>query len=364
MARLTPSEFRARLRFVTTIEPSPVVLVSERPTGPIVELEAYREQMADRRVESLGKPGIYLDQSPTGAGKTHADMAAFRSAARSLSVQPTHENCEEVVEQLCEAGLDAVAYPGRFAGGLAQNCWNDDADAAESMSLSVASAICPFCPETKRCLESGYLALVRQANAARVAVATHARAKHMGLAALSEGRDFASIHENGADVLLPQKKIWAASLIAARDVLRVVLNDPRWLDRFGPATTVDDDGKTIKDEKTTSWRDHLYAFLKHLADICDDLLKAAAETDGCQNFVPTTTLPKPAGVENVLFRASRETKTDFDGEPVWAVLLTVATGDFLRIGVLNYDRRQAISIEASEPVGEQDDCGDVLQSSE
>lgn len=360
----SPSEFRAKLRRFKVFEPSPVVLVSERPTGPLVSLDEYRADMAKSRVESLGKPGLYLDQSETGAGKTHADMAAFRLAGRSLSIQPTHKNCEEVVKQLCEAGLDAVAFPGRFATGLGQNCWNDNADAAEAMSLSVAAAICPHCPAKKRCLETGYLAALARAKAARVAVATHARAIHTGLAALSEGRDFASIHEDVANVLLPQSKIPARSLVVARDVLHRVLNDPHWRDQFRNATTVDDDGETvITDEKKTALRDQQDQFLRLLADVCDGLLATAATTDAAKNYVPTTTMHKPSGIENVLFRASRECKADFCRKPVWSALLTVSTGEFLRIGVLNYERTTT-DIATSRPAGEQDDSGDDAESPE
>ena len=60
---------------------------------------------------SLGKPGVYLDTSPTGAGKSYADAEAIKRAGSSLVVVPVHENCREAVNEFAAAGVDAVAYP-------------------------------------------------------------------------------------------------------------------------------------------------------------------------------------------------------------------------------------------------------------
>ncbi len=341
MPCLTPAEFHARLRHFTTIAPPSVLLESRRSTAPVVELDHYRQQMADRRVESVGKPGIFLDQSPTGAGKSHADLAAFRVAQRSLSIQPTHENCEEVVQEVIANGLEAVAYPGRFTKTSkkgSQNCWNPDADAAESMSLSVAAAICPLCPEKKRCLEVGYLNAVQKAKASRVAVGTHARAIHTGLAELSDGIDFVPVHEDVISVLLPQISIPAESLNVARQVLHMVLNDPRWLDRFDTVWMVNSDGATtIKDEPRTSRRDAQYEFLMHMASVCDDLIATAAAAQFSQSVKSAMSQPEPVGIHSLLFHASREFGANFCGKPVWSVLLLAATGSYLRLGVITDD---------------------------
>ena len=37
-------------------------------------LSGYRDELSRTRVESIGHPGVYVDRSATGAGKTHADM--------------------------------------------------------------------------------------------------------------------------------------------------------------------------------------------------------------------------------------------------------------------------------------------------
>ena len=67
--------------------------------------------MTTARLESVHKPGIYLDRSPTGAGKTHADIQLCEAAGTSLTIVPSHANCQETELLYREHGLDAAAYP-------------------------------------------------------------------------------------------------------------------------------------------------------------------------------------------------------------------------------------------------------------
>ena len=67
--------------------------------------------MTKRRLESVNKPGIYLDRSPTGAGKTHADIQLCKAVGKSLTVVPSHANCQETELLFREHGLNAAAYP-------------------------------------------------------------------------------------------------------------------------------------------------------------------------------------------------------------------------------------------------------------
>ena len=53
------------------------------PTGQVVKLDDWWKEMAAARIESIGKPGLYCDSSPTGAGKSHADRQAMIAASRS-----------------------------------------------------------------------------------------------------------------------------------------------------------------------------------------------------------------------------------------------------------------------------------------
>lgn len=363
MVCLTPSEFRSRLRFLEPVVPNPVVLVSERRTGPTIKLEDYRQDMADRRIESIGKPGIYLDQSETGAGKSHADMAAFRMAGRSLSVQPTHENCAEVVAACRLQGLDAVAYPARKTRGKDQNCWNDDANAAERMGLSPTSAICPYCSKYASCSESGYLAQIKQADAASIAVATHARAKHAGLAQLAEGRDFVSIHEDAVDVLVPQLDLPAERLEVARSIVERLLVDPYWLNWFGDNFGVDLEGNIVTDVEKEERRTKLFEFFTHLANVIDHVIEIASATDSVQSIEPPHTLPVPPGAHNLLFRISRDLKADFGTKPIWPLLLFTATGAFHHEGVVTHEQRRQIGRGDALAIGRENDLHDAAKSS-
>lgn len=364
MVCLSASEFRARLRHAETIKPPPVALISERPTGVVVELDDYRQQMADRRVASLGKPGIYLDESPTGAGKSHADLAAFRLARRSLSIQPTHENCEEVVAALRMEGLNAVAYPGRHTGGEGQNCWNTDADLAEAMGLSPTAAICPFCREYKHCSEFGYLAGIKRADEAKIAVATHARAIHAGLQGLAKGREFISIHEDADGVLVPLVSIPADRLEVAREIAGRLLNDPSYLDWFGDNTDVDDEGHTFTNLEKAERRNAVFEFVKHLADLIDHLIQTATETDSIQSIALPNTMRVPPGTSRLLFQVSRELKADFGKKPVWPLLLYSASGHFHREGVLAHEQQAQSQGGANAFTSRgENDCDDSPQSS-
>ena len=52
------------------IEPEPTITL---PLGK------WRDNMLQARLHSLGKPGVYLDRSPTGSGKSYVDFAAVQA---------------------------------------------------------------------------------------------------------------------------------------------------------------------------------------------------------------------------------------------------------------------------------------------
>jgi hypothetical protein len=335
MERLTTEAFVARLRLTETVRPEAVHIVSERPDGPVVELDEYRAEMVQRRLDRLGKPVVSIDCGPTGAGKSTADLEAFKVAGRSLSIQRTHENCREVVNDCLADGIDAAAYPKRNTKGQEANCWNRDADDAEAIGLCVVRSVCnSSCRHRQRCVDSGYLSEVVAANDATVAVATHARAIHSGLDVLCEGRDFVAIHEDSLDVLCPQTSIPAATLCTVREVLHRLLNDPRWLDGFAPVPATNDDGQTTRDDRTTEAREARFRFLHHFADVVDRLISFADETTTAKEVPVGVTMPEPPGLQSLLFKACRELTLRFDGKPVWNLLLQIATGETSHTGVL------------------------------
>ena len=313
----------------------------EQPIGPEVPLDDWREQLQIRRIDSVGHPGINLDRSGTGYGKTTADFAAIevvsQNNGRALVILPTHENCKELEEELRDAGINAVAYPRRLTQGNDPNCGNSDADIAEKVGLSVVAAVCPTCPERKRCSQSGYLKELKQASEATVAIATHSRAIFAGLANLSTGREYVAIHEDSLKVLRPNCSIIESDLRVARDeVLTWLVNDPKWLDWYGDILRHDDEGRLIGNEKLRQRRDALREFAILLNELCDWLLKELANHGRTRRLTTPRTISKAVGIERLLFRATGEARKvghDFSGS-VWRLLLAVATGEIADLGVI------------------------------
>ncbi len=313
----------------------------EQPAGPVVSLDDWREQLRTRRVESVGQPGINLDRSGTGYGKTFADFAAIEAVVakggRALVVLPTHENCDELETDLTDRGIDAMAYPGRLTEGDDQNCWNPEADVAQAMGLSAVAAVCPACPERKRCSRSGYLHELKLASEATVAIATHNRAIYAGLGTLSTGRGYVAIHEDSLNVLRPSCSVKEADLVIAFEVLVRLVNEPKWLDWYGDILRYDD-GKLIGNAKLRQQRrEALREFAILLNEVCDRLLLELAVQPGRTRRLTTPkTAPKAIGIERLLYRATGEAWKaghPFSGS-VWRLVLAVATGEIADLGVI------------------------------
>ena len=96
-------------------ESLPVVTV-EPSTKPVLPMDDIRSEMLESRLWSLGKPGVYLDRSGTGTGKSRQSVTACAEAARRgqrvLYVAPVHANADEIVGMMRDAGIvDAGKYP-------------------------------------------------------------------------------------------------------------------------------------------------------------------------------------------------------------------------------------------------------------
>lgn len=171
-------------------------VIQEQTRGELPrELEDYRRDMEISRLSSIGHPGIYLDTSPPGAGKSHADIAAAASAGKSLTVVPTHKNASEVALTMQAAGLSAAAYPKLTKGtdDELQTCSNyPAAEAAMNIGLSPSRSVCPVCEFSTDC---EYQSLMREANAAGHRIACHARAA-LGFSHIAQDRRYIAIHED------------------------------------------------------------------------------------------------------------------------------------------------------------------------
>jgi hypothetical protein len=181
-------------------------------------LDAWREEIVRARVRTLYSPGVYYDKSPTGAGKSHADIEALRrneeamkaqhyptpearedamkKLPRSLTLVPTHDNCAEVVAAQRAAGLESAAYPRLDSSSCVRF---DEATATTGRGLSFMKALCPECEFRDGC---PYHNQFEEARNARHAVATHSRAR-VSLPDLVRKRAVLSLHETPLDVLRP-----------------------------------------------------------------------------------------------------------------------------------------------------------------
>lgn len=371
----------------TVIAPEAVYV----PPVPDAEarLDAYRRELLALRLERVGRHGVYLDRTATGGGKTFADITTTARAAamgeRSLIICPTHANASEIESDLREQGADAKAYPPRMTENtrvpcpkcdgedgnsdcgicrgagwldLVANCWNVQADDCEAMGLPVVTTVCPGCHRGGDCKRSGYLKQIIEASNATIAVATHSRASWAKLAELGAGRTVQAIHENAADLFSPSLDVTEADLQAAVGVLDRVLNDPKWLDWFGG-----DDS-----EETEKRREKLFSFSSFLLDTGVWMLRQIASAERTIEILPATWMSRPAGIEQMLFRASKQAGVKFGGQP-WKAMLGVASGEVHFAGVSvdeRFARRRSGQDDSEEDRGGLaepaiEHCGDVLR---
>ena len=165
---------------------------------PERSLDEWRQEMADSRIATLGRPGRYLDRSPCGSGKSYSDCIALsrHEAGRSLFLQPTHASCAEVEEELQRQGISAVSYPKLDL----QTCSRfPEALDIQQQGLVFQAILCPACPHAPAC---PYRIAYSRARTAQHAIATHKRGE-IRMADLTLDRDYVTIHENPLAMLRP-----------------------------------------------------------------------------------------------------------------------------------------------------------------
>ena len=192
-------------------------------------LEAWRAEITRSRLEAVNEPGVYLDRSPTGAGKSWSEGRAMAAASgRGVLIVPTHQNAREAIFGLEDHGLSAVAFPELTA----ENCGNfEAAETARELGLQVVQTACVSCPlQTKmNCRRSGWTAERDAARDAEIQVMTHQRAAIVGLAEVSPAGAYVAVHESPLAVLRPQVVVERLDLQRLRVGLSDMLDDPRWL---------------------------------------------------------------------------------------------------------------------------------------
>ncbi len=244
-------------------------------------LENYRHKIAMQRLDSVGNPGIYLDTSPTGSGKSYADAAACQKAGHSLTLQATHKQCAATEGEYQRSGMAAVAYPA-----LTSKTCDNYSEAARAMDhgLSASGAICPGCPHRDTC---EYQTILAEAEAADHRIATHHRGAFC-MNGLAGGRNYISIHEGFTDLLRPKIEVSAGLKKVA---------DLAYECRIAA-------GK-IYGAKERATAQYFYLKMERIASELDDELSSRTTTDQIDRPVIAAA---PFGCETQLFRAMKEAK--------------------------------------------------------
>jgi hypothetical protein len=281
-----------------------VKVEDRQPTGENVRtLEDYRKEMVDLRVQSVMAidGGVYLDRSPTGSGKSRADIPAVRLAGTSLTVVPTIRNSKEAEESYNREGLLAAAYPA-LTKEVCQNY--DEATKAIGFGLSPSSCVCLGCEYRTGCV---YRETMKDAEAADHRIATHKRTE-LSFESLAENRRYISIHEDPTNLFRP-----TAEIGSGLDVVSVVAQHARHLaaDR-GDATA-----------------QHFFWKMEEASHWLADQLACATVTTGLP-------MPSPAGrpnnVDSDLWRSILATDTRPSGNAV-RIAKALAGGDLHGITV-------------------------------
>src|SRR5207248_1722636 len=114
-----------------------------RPPRSVTTLEEAREEMKDARLHAMNHRGIYLDDGPTGIGKSHADIHTAKrldgEGKRSLTMVPTHQQCRQTVEERGRQGVGSTAYPQLSQETCARY---DEAIHVQTLGLSFVEALC------------------------------------------------------------------------------------------------------------------------------------------------------------------------------------------------------------------------------
>ena len=146
------------------------------PTGPVVELQDWRQQMIKARLDSLGHIGqIMFDGSTMGAGKSTADLAAMKQAGKTATFLLTHDACDELAEKLTQDGLIAAAHPPLNASTclmFGTKTHPGPAQLALKAGLNVGQCVCTGRDKYDLCT---YQKQREQARIADHTIATHTR---------------------------------------------------------------------------------------------------------------------------------------------------------------------------------------------
>lgn len=210
-----------------------------RPPAPN-GIEQHRDEMRQRRETIRSAPGIFLDRSGTGSGKSYADAIEIPFYKRSLTVVPRHEIAWEVLESDRKAGIDAAVYPELSTcekNCKGEKCWRfkygpaacvkgccenyEEVNIALGMGFSASETVCLKCGFNKDCEYKRRLTAIESS---RHLIATNSRLS-LSFGSIASSADFVTIHESVFFTLRPAIEIkgtpkTVTALEAIRDVAR------------------------------------------------------------------------------------------------------------------------------------------------
>ena len=285
--------------------------------GEVRSLQWWSNQLVEKKLASLTSPGVYVDASPVGSGKSWSDRQAVSQVTKAVIVVPTIEGAEETATALRDAGIDARATPKRVEG---VNCWNPMASKAEKMGLSILGTACISCPHgrgegaDRRCWEpGGYQRDLSDSRDGQTVVLTHARVQAERLD--RQGADLVIVHESALDTVRPYRPL---TMSHVRNAARLLQGPSK------PSLNPDEPGKGDRLEDGDRWA------LWRLRDVAEAIL-TALESPGRPaerielpplDQIPEAALEMLRGVSMRLFQATihGQVKTD------WGTLLLAAAG--------------------------------------
>jgi hypothetical protein len=251
--------------------------------------------MVEKRKQAMQQPGVHLDQSPTGSGKTHADAEVLKAAdgRRSLTLLANHAQCTEAIQMRASQQMTSVSYPRLDATTCRRF---DEAKMVSVAGLSPAAALCPSCEYRSYCL---YRMKLVQARETQHAVATHQRLA-TSPDMLIDRREVIILHEQAIDALRPT--------VTTRKGLKIVAL---------VAETADENAEDPKDR----------GFYRHLARIAQWLhVELHAPEDSRDLDLPKPARHVPEDHHEALFAAVRSLGCHFPADAM-KLVLTVATGN-------------------------------------
>lgn len=281
--------------------------IVERAVSPpaVRPLAAYREDLQRTRLDSIDRPGLYLDRSPTGAGKSFSGQQTAKAAGKSLTILQTHAICQEVEQAMTADEMAAAAYPKLST----LTCRNfGEADRAQRAGLSVVAAVCPTC-QHKTCCE--YHKLMEAAGQADHRIATHHRASLGSLAQLADGATYIEIHEDATNMLRPVVEISAG----LADVAKVAEQA-----RF-----------EVMDKHATPMMDAA-GFLHAMEQTCQALLGRLSNAEKTELVPMPHHAAKPSNIDAILHRAMQTLDVWTNGD-VLRVVRASAAGELADLGI-------------------------------